>query len=190
LIQNSGSKWKIQIKYSKNTRPKLEVKPWGILVTLPEGVDENEAYRIIERHKLWIEEKHAELLEALERSRNIELIERSKTEFRELVEKLVEQATKDVLGMNPCRIVVRRMKSRWASCTPKGTITINTLARHLPNHLVSYIIYHEICHIIEPRHNKAFWACIQKHCPNYKELEKELLVYEVKLGLHVSTETA
>lgn len=188
MMQNSGSKWKIQIKHSKNTKPKLEVKPWGILVILPEGADENEAYRIIEKHGSWIEEKHAELLEALERSRNIELVKRSKAEFRNLVERLVEQATKDVLGVNPCRIVVRKMKSRWASCSPKGTITINELARYLPNHLVSYIIYHEICHILEPRHNREFWMCVQKRYPNCRELEKELLVYEVKLGLYGSIE--
>lgn len=183
MIQNSESRWKVQIKYSKNIRPKLEVKPWGILVTLPEGVDGNEAYRIIERHRAWIEKKHAELLEALERSRNVELVERSKAEFRNLVKELVEQATKEILGMNPCRIVIRKMKSRWASCSPKGTITINTLASYLPDHLISYIIYHEICHIIEPKHNKDFWICIQKRYPNYKEMEKELLAYEIKLGL-------
>ena len=184
MIQNSESKWKIQIKYSKNARPKLEIKPWGILVFLPEGVSEDEAYRIIEKHESWIKEKHAELLKVLESSRNIELVERSKAEFRNLVKKLVEQAARDVLGINPCRIIIRKMKTRWASCSPKGTITINTLARHLPNNLISYIIYHEICHIIEPKHNKAFWTCVQKYYPNYRELEKELLIYEVKLGLH------
>ncbi len=190
MIQDSGSRWRIQIQYSRNTRPRLEVKPWGVLITLPKGVGKEEAYRIIERYRLWIEEKHLELLEALERSRNIELVERSKTEFRELVEKLVEQAAREVLGVNPCRIVIRKMKTRWASCSQKGTITVNILAKHLPNHLISYIIYHEICHIIEPKHTKAFWKCVQKYYPNYKELEKELLVYEVKLGLHISRETA
>ena len=125
-----------------------------------------------------------ELLKALENSRNIELVERSKAEFRKLVRKLVEQAAEDVLGVNPCRIVIREMKTRWASCSPKGTITVNTLARYLPDHLISHIIYHEICHIIEPRHNSVFWACVQKYYPNYRELEKELLAYEVRLGLH------
>ncbi len=187
MIQNSTSKWKIQIKYSKNKIPKLEVKPWGILVILPEGIDKNEAYRIIEKHRPWIEEKHAELLEALEHSKNIKLVEKSKSKFRNLVEKLVEQAAKEVLGMNPCKIVVRKMKTRWASCSLKGIITINALARYLPNRyrLISYIIYHEICHIIEPKHNKVFWTCVQEHFPNYKRLEEELLLYEIKLGLYL-----
>jgi len=190
LIRNGRSKWKIQVKYSKNARFKLEVKPWGVLVTLPEGADENEACRIIERHRRWIEERHAELLEALERSRNVKLVERSETEFRSLVKKLVDQAAKEVLGVNPCRVAVRRMKSRWASCSPRGTITVNALAKYLPLRLISYIIYHEICHVIETRYNETFWSCVQKHCPNYKELEKELLVYEVKLGFHLHERNA
>jgi len=190
LAQNGRSRWKIQIRHSKNTRPKLEVKPWGVLVTLPEGVGEEEAYRIIERHGRWIEARHAELLEALERSRNVKLVRRSKAQFRNLVKNLVEQITKEVLGMNPCKVVIREMKTRWASCSPKGTLTINALARYLPDHLITYIIYHEICHIIEPKHNEVFRAYLQKYCPNYREFEEELLVYEVKLGFHLSTETA
>jgi len=101
-----------------------------------------------------------------------------------LLKKIVKQVTREVLGVNPCRIVVRKMKTRWASCSFKGTITVNSLAIHLPEHLIAYIVYHEICHLIEPRHNEAFLECIRGRYPNYGELEKELLAYEIKLGLH------
>ena len=157
---------------------------------LPEGVDKNEAYRIIEKHEAWIKRKHAELLKALESSRKIELVERDEAGFGSLLQELVEQATREVLGINPCRIIIRSMKTRWASCSPKGTITINKLAKHLPNHLISYIIYHEVCHVIEPKHNKAFWTCVERRYPNHRELEGELLAYEIKLGLHGSAEAS
>ncbi len=184
MKRNSSSKWKIQITYSNNKNLKLEVKPWGIQVTLPIGTRIEEAYRIIEKHKTWIQKKQTELLEALEYSRRINLVDRSMAEFRGLVEKLVEQATLMVLGMNPCKIVIRKMRTRWASCSPKGTLTINSLARYLPDDLLSYIIYHEICHVIEPRHNKAFWTCVQKYFPKPIEKEKELIAYEIRLGLN------
>ena len=178
------------MEYFDSSRPKLEIRPWRILVYLPKGVDESEAFKIIEKHWKWIEKKHGELLKALEKAKNIELVERSKAEFETLVKKLVEQAMKDIVGVNACRIIIRRMKTRWASCSPRGTITINALARHLPNHLISYIVYHEICHLIEPRHNEAFWTCLKKHYPNHGELEEELLAYELKLGLLTSIETS
>jgi len=179
---NHESEWRIQVRRSKSTRAKLEVKPWGVLITLPEGVKEDEVTKIVGRHRAWIEKKYSELLEALERSKDIELVERSKAEFKRLLNKMVEQAMREILGVNPCRVVVRKMKTRWASCSLKGTITVNSLAIHLPEHLISYIVYHEICHLIEPRHNEAFLECIRRHYPNYKELEKELLAYEIKLG--------
>jgi len=181
---NHESEWRIQVKYSKSTRAKLEVKPWGVLITLPEGVREDEITRIVERYRAWIEKKYSELLEVIERSKNIELLERSKAEFKRLLKKIVEQVAREVLGVNPCRIVVRKMKTRWASCSFKGTITVNSLAIYLPEHLIAYIVYHEICHLIEPRHNGAFLECLRKRYPNYRELEKELLAYEIKLGLH------
>ncbi len=178
------SKWRIQVKYAKSSMAKLEVKPWGVLVTLPEGIRGDEVAKIIERHRAWIERKHSELLEAIERSKNIELVERSKAEFKRLLKNMVEQAAREILGVNPCRIVVRRMKTRWASCSPRGTIVVNSLAAHLPEHLTSYIIYHEICHLIEPRHNQVFLECIRRRYLNHEELEKQLLAYEIKLGLH------
>jgi len=36
------SKWRIQVEYSKSIRVKLEAKPWGVLVTLPEGAGGDE----------------------------------------------------------------------------------------------------------------------------------------------------
>ena len=43
------------------------------------------------------------------------------------------------------------------------------------------IIYHEICHLIEPKHNRIFFEYIRRRYPNYKDIEKELIAYEIKL---------
>ena len=182
-MSSLSSKWRITIKYSSQSRPKLEVKTWGLLITLPQGLSEEEAYKLLERHREWIERRYSELIEAVELSKKIEIVERSTRELRELAQKLLEEATQRILGMNPCRLVLRRMKSRWASCSAKGTLTLNKAARYLPTDLVAYIIYHEVCHIIEPKHNARFWKCISQKYPNYREMERLLLAYEIKLGL-------
>jgi len=75
------------------------------------------------------------------------------------------------------------MKSRWASCSVKGTLTLNKATKYLPKDLVAYIIYHEVCHIIELKHSAKFWKCISQKYPNYREMERLLLAYEIKLGL-------
>jgi len=109
--------------------------------------------------------------------------EKELQELRSLVEKLIEKAAGDMAVPIKCRVVIRNMKTRWGSCSRKGIITVNSLARYLPEHLVSFIVYHEMCHLIEPKHNKTFQDCLQMFFPNGKEMEKELLAYEIKLGL-------
>jgi len=182
-LSSLPSKWRIAIKYGSQSRPKLEVKTWGLLITLPQGLSEEEAYKLLERHREWIERRYSELIEAVELSKKIEIVERSTRELRELAQKLLEEATQRILGMNPCRLVLRRMKSRWASCSAKGTLTLNKAARYLPEDLVAYIIYHEVCHVIEPKHNTRFWEFVSQMYPNYREMERLLLAYEIKLGL-------
>jgi len=48
---------------------------------------------------------------------------------------MVKQAAKEVLGAHPCRVVVGRIKTGWASCNSKRTIMVNILAAHLPRAL-------------------------------------------------------
>lgn len=184
-MNSQNSKWKIQIHYSnKNHKPILKVKPNVVIVTLPENTEPQAAYDLIEKQREWIGKRHKELLEAWNSMEKIELVERSDKEFRELLHRLVEKASSDILRMNPCRIVIRKMKTRWASCSPKGTLTVNSYAEYLPDHLLLYIVYHEICHVLESKHNKYFWDCVGKHVPRYRELERELVAYELKLDLN------
>ena len=74
-------------------------------------------------------------------------------------------------------IYFRNMKSKWASCSSKGNLTINMLMRYLPEHLVEYVVFHETAHIIEKRHNEEFWGLVSKVFDNYQELEKDLFAY-------------
>ncbi len=183
MKQTIPDKWKIQIEHSTNTKPKIEVKPWGILITVPEKTTEEEVCSIIRKHRMWIKKKYSEILEAIELSKNIELENRDIEQLRKKAEEILAKATTEILGINPCKLVVRKMKTRWASCSPSGTITLNSITRHLPDNLLAYIIYHEVCHIIAPKHNYMFHQCITKYYPNYRGLEKLLLAYEIKLGL-------
>ena len=43
-----------------------------------------------------------------------------------------------------------------------------------PEHLMDYIILHELCHIIEKNHGKGFWALLEKVSGDAKGLRKDL----------------
>lgn len=73
------------------------------------------------------------------------------------------------------RLRVRKMKTRWGVCN-KGsmTVTLNTLLIHKRVDLIDYVIVHELSHFDHMDHSAAFWACVGRHYPNYKNARKEL----------------
>jgi len=71
------------------------------------------------------------------------LINRSEEEFKELIYSLVDKNTHELL-INLNKINFRKMKTKWASISPLKTLTVNILAKYLPEYLIKYIIYHEL----------------------------------------------
>jgi len=73
------------------------------------------------------------------------------------------------LGVSIVEVRCRRMKKRWGSCSPKEVILLNTELVKAPVHCIDYVIVHELCHLIHPRHDKIFYRPLDN---NYAGLEK------------------
>jgi predicted metal-dependent hydrolase len=70
---------------------------------------------------------------------------------------------------------IRRMKTRWGSCTPEtGRIRLNVeLATKHPNCL-EYVLVHEMAHLRERTHRKAFTALMDSLLPDWHARRDEL----------------
>ena len=44
----------------------------------------------------------------------------------------------------------------------------------LSEDLIDYVILHELVHTKVKNHSKEFWTTLEKHCPNSKNLDREL----------------
>jgi len=163
---------KRRVKY-----PRLEFKTGELMLILPPDTEPEE---ILEKHYNWVSKKIAFIKECLEDAKDKKIIERSDKEFRRTVESLVEDFSKS-LRVRVNKVYFRRMRTKWASCSSKRNITVNTLVRYLPLHLVEYIIFHELTHLLEKRHNKNFWKIIASKFNSYLPLEKELFSYWFKI---------
>jgi predicted metal-dependent hydrolase len=78
-------------------------------------------------------------------------------------------------GFSISGVKVRRMKTRWGSCTPKNSINLNSWLMMLPDYLSDYVILHELVHTRHRDHSSGFWEYLDRlTAGRSKELRKEL----------------
>jgi len=77
-------------------------------------------------------------------------------------------------GFTVARISVRNQRSRWGSCSRRGTLSLNWRLVQAPGFVRDYIIYHELAHLRHLNHSARFWLEVERLCPWFKEAEKWL----------------
>ena len=82
-----------------------------------------------------------------------------------LPQRLGELAGK--LGVTPGRISIRSQKTRWGSCSDRGTISLNWRLMLVSSELVDYILVHELCHLRHMDHSAKFWELVGGLIPDY-----------------------
>lgn len=76
----------------------------------------------------------------------------------------------EVVGRNASAIRIKAMKSRWGSCNTKtGVISIALRLVHFEPRCLEMVLYHELCHLIEPNHGARFHALMDAFCPDWHE---------------------
>jgi len=78
------------------------------------------------------------------------------------------------VGVPLPRLLVRDQPKRWGSCDARGAIRINWRIIQAPMRLVDYVIAHELVHLRERNHTRAFWSLIGKVIPDYDRRRDEL----------------
>ena len=71
-------------------------------------------------------------------------------------------------------IQIRKMSSRWGSCSENGRITLNTQLIKAPSQCIDYVITHEMCHLKHFNHSKAFYNLLVKVMPDWEKRKKRL----------------
>jgi predicted metal-dependent hydrolase len=71
------------------------------------------------------------------------------------------------MGVRPTGISIRSQRTRWGSCSTRGTLSFNWRLIMAPPDVLDYVVVHELAHMKERNHSKSFWAVVQKYCPDY-----------------------
>ena len=81
-------------------------------------------------------------------------------------------AAKHNLGLEG--LLVKNQRTRWASCSVRRNLSLNTKLLFLSSELVRYVMIHELCHTVHMNHSREFWRLVESHEPAYRNLDRAL----------------
>jgi predicted metal-dependent hydrolase len=150
------------------------------VVTAPVHVSESLAQAFVNEKADWIQRARARFAAC---SHVIFVPKRKKArskEFLALKARALELAKEKIREFNAhygfafAKVTVKDQKTRWGSCSKKGNLNFNYKIALLPEKLADYIVVHELCHLGEFNHSRAFWALVAQTLPDYRDLRSEL----------------
>lgn len=71
-------------------------------------------------------------------------------------------------------MVLRRQRTRWGSCSVRGTISLNVCLAFQRPEVLDYLLLHELVHTRHMNHSREFWSCLARHCPDWAARDREL----------------
>jgi len=97
--------------------------------------------------------------------------------LRDLAERELPVRTRELAlqhGITIKRVSVRAQKTRWGSCSARGTISLNWRLIQAPPFVVDYLIVHELMHRREMNHSARYWKLVANAFPDYRRAEQWL----------------
>lgn len=85
------------------------------------------------------------------------------------------------VGRTPRRITVRDTRSRWGSCTRDGNLNFSWRLVMAPEHVLDYVVAHEVAHLRELNHSDRFWTVVADICPEHKAARRWLRAHGAEL---------
>jgi predicted metal-dependent hydrolase len=73
------------------------------------------------------------------------------------------------------RLSVRCQRTRWGSCSSRGTVSINVALLFQKPAVVRYLLCHELAHTRFMNHSAKFWACVAECEPAFRSLDAQLV---------------
>jgi predicted metal-dependent hydrolase len=110
-----------------------------------------------------------------EATKRREILERwYRKELKKLIPDLIGK-WESILGVEVASWGVKKMKTKWGSCTPEAKrIWLNLELAKKPARALEYVVVHEMLHLRVPTHSEEFVALMDRYIPNWRVIRAEL----------------
>ena len=72
------------------------------------------------------------------------------------------------------RIRIGDQRTRWGSCSARGTLSFNWRLVMAPAWVREYVVVHELCHLRHLDHSPRFWELLDRACPARRDAQRWL----------------
>ena len=166
----------VQIIYSKRATIVLQVKNGQVFLKVPFKVSTKYLQELIIKKQNWIVTKlelSQQTIETKIQELGPSITAQYKAELTNYLE-LKLPIFANQIGVDYNRFTVKKIRSRWGSCSSKGNLNFSLYLWSTPSFVIDYVIVHELCHRKHMNHSKAFWDLVGLNYPNYKSSQSWL----------------
>lgn len=102
-----------------------------------------------------------------------ELRELYRETARDRIHAVIDEYAPRIDG-EPNQVFIKNQKTRWGSCSSKNNLNFNWRLLLAPEHVLEYVVVHELVHLEQHDHSDAFWSRLEELLPTYEESRRWL----------------
>jgi predicted metal-dependent hydrolase len=79
-----------------------------------------------------------------------------------------------LMGVKVARLSLSSARTRWGSASVDGSIRLHWRLMHFADHVIDYVVVHELAHLREMNHSPRFWEVVMSAMPDYEVAREQL----------------
>jgi predicted metal-dependent hydrolase len=155
----------------------IYIRDARVIVRAPLRAPIREIDRFVASKQKWIEKHIAEQRRLAERREDFTLTDQQIRACKEQARRVIPVRAahfSQLMGVNPAAIRIGSAKRSLGCCTAKGNLRFSWRLMLAEQSEIDYVVVHELAHLKQLNHSKAFWAIVAGVIPDYKERRKKL----------------